>query len=411
MVAATTTRKNALGNFYPDLVNLRVMRAFTKKNGIKLEADETDAEQYALALTLHFREEEKDPDKFAQCETCHGESPDTCEACPFCGNTAPPVDEDAGDPTPQSAPVVKTAKTEETSTSEETTMAKTKSGKGDKKKTTSEKSEKKLAAGEKPSTALATTGSAAMSVKLLDEAVDRVIALKVAGAESFWKLGREILAINQDGLWKQRLDEKGKQRYASFEAFCTHELNISGTYAFQIMNVAREFTMEQIATMGRAKSILVWKAAPEDRKEIAEKAAAGATKREIAKEVQKSREKHKINERSERAKSGAKGAKKKAANKAAKEEKAAPEKITIAKIEGLNTVKLYAKPATLKNLNLDDCKRAEANKAVQEAIERIKPFGRFELANGVAMYLSVFVDKTGALAVKVNTQRESPVDG
>ena len=405
MVAATTTRKNTLGNFYPDLVNLRVMRAFTKKNGIKLEADETDAEQYALALTLHFREEEKDPDKFAQCETCHGESPETCEACPFCGNTAPPVEDES---TPQSAPV---AKSEETSTSEETTMATTKKTKSGDKKKSSEKTDKKLAAGEKPSTALATTGSTAMSVKLLDEAVDRVIALKVAGAESFWKLGREILTINMDGLWKQRLDEKGKQRYASFEAFCTHELNISGTYAFQIMNVAREFTMEQIATMGRAKSILVWKAAPEDRKEIAEKAAAGATKREIAKEVQKSREKHKINERSERAKSGAKGAKKKAANKAAKEEKAAPEKITIAKIEGLNTVKLYAKPATLKNLNLDDCKRAEANKAVAEAIERIKPFGRFELANGVAMYFSLFVDKGGALAVKVNTQRESPVDG
>lgn len=414
-MATAAQRKNVIGNFYVDRVDLKVMRTFVKKNKIKLDADETNAEQYAVALTQHFREAESDPDKFAQCETCHGESPEIYEACPFCGLEAgaEDVEEEEGDegevdgdaderddevevdepdeeePPPESSPAPKAKDEPRLVTKSEKAVAK-------------EKKAKKSAAAEKPSTALATTTSAAMSVKLLDDAIDRVYALKVAGAEAFWKLGHEILILNRDGLWKQRVSEDGTQRYASFEAFCTHELQMSGTYALDIMRTARDFTMAQIAAMGRKNATLVWKAAPEDRKQIAEKAAAGATTREIAKDVKASREKHKVVERgSVKAQAGAKGAKAQAEKKAAREEKAIPEKITVAKLEGMKTVKLYAKPASMKNLNFDDLKRAKAIKDV--------PYGKLDLANGVAMYFTLFVDKTGALAVKVNTQRESPI--
>lgn len=432
-----TGRRNALGDFVVAKVDSKVMRDFIRGFGIKLEIDDkSNAEQIALALTLHFRDVEKDKDAFCKCEVCFGEAPDSynavlLDACPFCGlesadsdeakaDTAeasedddPGVegeddnedddneiedddddeedadddgdDDDEEEPEVTAAPVVSTKSAAKPA--KETTMT-----------TTANHTNGK-------STALATTkGAGAKSAKALskytagdlDKAVAEVIELKTNAAQNVYDLGRKILEINERNLWKLRLDENGKARYSGFDAFVHHELKMSSTHAFNMIAWARQYTADDIAKMGHTKAAIIMKAPPEDRKALAEKAKSGASKRTIEKEVAKAKKKRNYEGATRQAKAGAKGAKKRS-------ESVAQDKITVAKIEGLKTVKLYAKPASLKNLDLDKCKRA---KSLTD-----EPFGRLELVNGVSMYISITKGKDGALIAKVNTQRESPVSG
>lgn len=386
------SKVNALGGFYPDKVEGKVMRAFVKEQKIKLagvDADTTD-EQLALSLTMHFRESLAEDD-MCKCERCGGEGPDDLEACPFCGLESATDDEEA-DEADEADDEEADAPEPEPSASNVVDVSTAKAKKA--------AAAKKDPAHKATSTALAKAEPTTMATKAtekdLDDAVEEVVQLKTNAAESYWELGKKVREINKRGLWKLRKTEDGKVRYSSFEAFCHHELHMTSGNAYQLMAAAGEFTKDDIQAMGHSKAALILKAAPEDRKALAEAAKKGASARTIREGVNKSKKERGYEGATEAAKRGSKGAVKTSAASAVKQDK-----ITIAKIEGTHVVKLYAKPASMKNLDLDACKRAKGIKDV--------PFGRMELANGVVMYVSIQVGRDGFLQAKMDTRRESTV--
>lgn len=397
-------RLNTLGRFYVDKVNEKVMREAVKAflaNEVMLDADST-AEQIAVTLTLHFREKIAAED-MCKCEVCGGEAPAEyggipLPACPFCGEESAPMDDEevaVNGAEVTSPETVLGADAEDTKTTKkkaakETAMA------------TSKKAAAKTTAKEKPSTGMVKAMSVGLvSNKELDARVEEIIALKSAAATSYWELGRRILEIYEKSLWKLRLNEEGKARYSSFDAFSHHELKMSPTNALGMISWAKQYSAEDIAQMGHTKAALIMKAPPQDRAALTEEAKKGASKKTIATKVAAAKKQRGYEGATAQAKAGGKGAKARAEKLASKKD-VAQDKITIAKIEGLRTLPLYAKPASLKNLNLKDCKRAKTLEAL--------PFGRLELINGVAMYISIVKGKDGFLSAKVDTRRESTID-
>jgi hypothetical protein len=380
-------KKNMIGDFWVEKIDADVILAFAKEHKIKLDADkDSTPEQLAVALTMHFRDTVKDPDAFAKCENCGGEAHEDFEICPFCGLEGVEASDD---------------EEEEPATEIEAVEVEAPKGKKTKK---SKKGDYTMGAAVKINTGSnkaltkAEKSGLAISEADLDTAVKHVIQLKSDASVSYWELGGAILEINEKGLWKLRLGENGKARYSGFDAFCHHELNMSVTNAFNMMACARDYTREDVAAMGKSKAVLILKAAPEDRKELQEKAKKGASFRDVEKGVKESKKKRSYTGATPAAKRGSKGGHARA-EKHEKNREVAQDKITIAKIEGIKTVKLYARPASLKNLDLDACKRAKTIKD--------QPFGRLELVNGVAMFISIVVGKDGSLAAKIDTRRES----
>jgi hypothetical protein len=400
-------RLNKIGNFYVNRISGDVMRKFIETEKIAIDdlLVMTD-EQIGVALTTHFQGTTKRED-MCKCDDCGGEAPDSVEACPFCGLVAEvyadgetATEEKAPE---ESTPVIEAEVVEDSDEPKSKKKAKTSS----KKKTSSKDKEETMASAEK-STAngagksgelVQVKGKGAAMSKLtekdLDQAVKDVIKLKTGAVTSVLELGHKILEINTKQLWKLRVDDEGKARYTGFDAFCHNELNLSPSYAYTLMNQAKDFSPEDIARLGRSKIALILKAPPEDRKAVQEKAEKGAPVRELSKEVKKLREEKGYSGESKKAKAGAKGGKAKA-KKAASSKKPAGDKITIASIEGRKTIKLYDKPATLRNLDLSQCKRATG---LQKT-----PFGVIELANEVTMYISIQKTDAGLVAV-VDTRR------
>lgn len=384
---------NAIGGYYPDKVDLKVIRGFAKANKIDIEKDAT-ADQAALALTMHFREGSKEDD-LCKCEVCGGESPDSLDRCPFCGLESTSDDAEVVEAPPESTESTALPDDEEDDEEEAKPVAKktTKAAKADKKAAKAEEAKE---------TALVKKTAAHVQLvateKDLNSAVHNIETYKSDATRYYWRWCNEILDINQRGLWKLRQGEDGEVRYTNFEAFCYHELGMSGQTAYNMMAVAREYAEEDLEALGKSKAVLLLKAAPEDRKALAEKAKQGASASELRKEVKKSKKARGYEGATERAKRGAKGAKGKIKRD---EERGAAQhdKITIAKIEGVKTIKAYARPATLKNLDLDACKRAKGLKDL--------PFGRLELVNGVVMYISAVIGKDGFISFKIDTRRES----
>ena len=403
-------RVNMIGNFIVDKVDLSVMKAYAEENDIKLEvSDDADAEQYAVALTQHFRNT-VGHDELAKCDTCGGEGPESDAVCAFCGVEVEEEEDDPGvegedeedeneieddeEEAPSPKVAAKPAKKDEVKMSD----AMTETTKPQKRSAANGKATNGKA---KTTTAMvkATTGGVQTATQL-DRAIEEIQLLKINAAKNYRALGLKLAELHDSNLWKLR-EEGGKVRYASFDAFVKAEIGFMPANASDMMKVAKNYTEAQIEAVGRRKLSYVVKAPPEDRAKILEAAKnPKVTSRQIADEVKKAKKKRGYKGETElsrkRSEAGLKGA--------AKKHAATPkDKITVASIEGTKNVKLYAKPATMKNLDLSTLKMAKTLGDV--------PFGRLELVNDVVMYFSVVKnEKTGGLVLKVTTLREHPIE-
>ncbi len=414
MVAASTSspksksnRTNSIGGFFVDKIDGDVMRAYLTTANIptdKVDSRIEDNEQLGVALSLYFREVTEESE-MCKCEPCGGEAPVSLEACPYCGLVASVDDE--------------TTSTEQLSAKVEAEEPKKTSKKKNKSDATTTPEETPKATKEtemtaatahvngkstKTSAALATTpkkGSKAIEVeseivytsKDLDKAVERVVRLKSMAATSYWALGNELRAINEQKLWKHRVNAAGKAKYTSFDQFSEQEVKISNTHAYNLIEIAKDYSEEDVREFGTSKLAIMLKAAPEDRPALKEKAKT-LGKRALAAEVQKAKkERGHGAKKSKQAEAASKGGKAKAA-KTAK----LTDKITIAKIEGRRTVKLFAKPDSIRNVDFSTLKRAKTLDA--------QPFGKLELTNEVTMLFSLVKTDAG-LELLINTRRDS----
>lgn len=255
----------------------------------------------------------------------------------------------------------------------------------------------------KKSTALATPKGGAIVARELDKAVKEVRTLiseyndsTLDAAETYWNMGKKLAEINAGALWKLRTGDDGKGLYKSFDTFVVKELGMSAQQAYAAIDVAKEYDSPKVLReIGPTKAANILKAAPVDRPALVEAAKGGATVREINQKVQESRKKHgSPKAHKPQAKAGAKGAAK--TNAAASTR---TEKVSVALFEGTKTVKLYAKPESLRNVDFSKLKRAKALGDV--------PFGRVEMANGLVQTIAIIKDqKTGELIAKIDTRRE-----
>ncbi len=419
-------RMNEIGGFWTGAIDAAVMRDFVKDEGLDgINLGDTP-EQVALALTLHFKSTTA-KSELCKCTECGGESPISLEACPFCGDAeaveddeedepdAAPVDDDGGEDAgalasapdsdadvgddeqdeavaevvaqPTSTPAPKAPKEKKKMELVHTNGASTN---GATKKAAASKALARATAASAPTVAKTS------STRELDKAVERIKKIKADGAVAYWTLGREVLEVNEKQLWKMRVNEDGKAAYKSFDQFVHHELNMSSSYAYSAIDVARHYkTVEEVRALGsKTKAMLVLKVPTEDRQAIIDNAENMSTQqiRDAAKE---SRAKHGSPKKDKpQSRAGAKGA------TSPKRESAASDKISVTSIVGSKTAKLHKRPDSMKGIDASAIAALPRAKKLTD-----QPFGAFEMANGDVQYFSI-LQKDGELVLKIETRRK-----
>lgn len=242
----------------------------------------------------------------------------------------------------------------------------------------------------------------------LDEAVRDVEKLKAAGSVTLYQLGKRLVDIQDNQLWKLRTDkdQKGKVgvRWKSFDAFCHDELGISPSNASSLSNVARNFSENDVKLFGTKKLGLILQAPAEERPRLKAEVEKGASKRAIETEVRKvNRERgDKVNAVATTNKGSqriSKGQAKATENRraTAKSKAKVTSQIAVAKIMGNETIKLIKRPARFGGDNSD---APRAKKLSDE------PYGTLQLASDVTMHFTVTSDASGSLVLKVKTVRD-----
>jgi hypothetical protein len=406
MVASVTSigsksGKDPIGKFLIDKIDGGVMRLWIKEHAggfpFKGYGEDATDRQLAVAIAMKFVDDAakaSEPVEMLECDVCEGYAPDSLEACPFCGSAGEEpglasVEEATHDEPPPTAAKPKAsakgAKKKKTkkdkppaeSVAEEKVIdmeAQAANG-----KSTNGKAAKKTAELVK----VAGTGPALASTKATEKTLDKLVAeaKKFQGEsfDSYVEFGKRILEIHDKRLWQLRVDEKGKAQYASFDAFVHHEFKVTPQYATALMKHAKEFTPEEQRVLGRSKMTLLLQAPPKDRAALKAETLANPkklTKKKLAARVKETREKAGYKgetPQAQRASLSAKGKK--------------PKVTAIANVEGKKTIKLYQRPPTIRNLSLDDLKRAKTLDA--------KPFGIIELANEMRIIVEVKKTESG----------------
>lgn len=119
----------------------------------------------------------------------------------------------------------------------------------------------------------------------LDAAVKRVHEALSAGAMSYWELGKALVDIFDDQLWKQRTDGTGRQKYPSWNVFLRDELHMSAPNAFSVMDAARHFSKKDFELIGHTKLSMMLRLPEERRTKLFEEAKAGKLSRARIKEI------------------------------------------------------------------------------------------------------------------------------
>lgn len=125
----------------------------------------------------------------------------------------------------------------------------------------------------------------------LNQSVERINRLKLDAAKNIWELGHEVKKNYDSELWKCRKTDKGQIAYRNWKQFCTGELGMSATHAYNLMNIAAAFTREQIASLGATKLGVALQLPEPMRSKLVEMAEKGATVRELQEAAPKKPEK------------------------------------------------------------------------------------------------------------------------
>ncbi len=360
--------------------------------GLEVAADDTN-KALAVRLGMHYTDTIKDKDLLAECDNCGGVSDASLDACPYCGaadgaseaataSTPPPA---APAPAPAAPAAATTSEPARPATKEDTTMGSaaakdTKKGKG------------KATAAAAPTAAVVPAAKGHLqsvaTEKDLNKAVAEVQRMKGDAAVSMHALGGKINDIYSNRLWTLRQDE-GKAKYKGFDAFCHEELGMTPQNAYALMDVAKHFTAEDVRKFGTTKLGLLLQAPKEEQERIKKDLVErGASKREVEAEVRKVK-KEKGHRRADR------DGKTRPSSGTGKSAKVRRENITVAKILGRTTIKLY-------QAKLDkDGKKVLATKISQ------LPYGELELENGVVEMFRVQEAPDGTLRLVVERKRQT----
>ncbi len=205
-------------------MSVGVMVAALKALKIKAPAQKNPP-ALAAALKTYFQANTPS-ERMSECSNCHGDSDIELKACPYCGDS-----EVSG----EGQEIVETTATD-------------------------------VVANE-------------VSTEELDTAVASFKQKKRHAEASIWELGVEVARIHDGELWKTRMLGPNPQ-YRTFKAFCGAELGISHTHAYNLIEVAKKFTREQVEQLGVAKLAIIVQLPP-DKQAEALKNADKASKRDL----------------------------------------------------------------------------------------------------------------------------------
>ena len=207
---------------------------------------------------------------------------------------------------------------------------------------------------------------------------------KVAGAVSLWRLGHGIGVIVDKKLWQQRKNGK-KQVYASFDAYCFKELGMTHGNAYELMDVAKRYTAEQVHAWGTTKCGLLLRAPDEAKPEIREAMDKGASVRQVRELVKGAREK-----------AGTIGKPRVTGRKAMPQPKTrrVSDKITVAMTKPTRVLQAFTR-ATMKS---------EDPKCAKRIVD--EPTAEMELTNRVKLRISASHDNKGNIVFRVTFKRD-----
>jgi len=391
--AKNNQRRNGISGVLVSKIDRAHLAGVLKDLNLDFDDDATD-EQLSIIAFNHFDSKTKADDK-CQCDACFGVSTVDLDACPYCGDSGEVQEEKAAPPAVVTAPatIEDPQKVLDAAPKDEPATASPKKGKRTM-ATTSETTTKKN--GKANGVNGASTAMVVHDAKELDAAVSEIRTLQSDGAVAMWRLGERIKHLYDKQLWKQRVEQpaKGapKQVYKSFDKFCHEELGMTPASAYSVMDVAAHFEEKQVAALGTSRLALVLQAPEPQQPKLLKKVEEGATWRELKQEVSAIKKKS-GHRRPPRA--GAKANRNTEAASKARTTTAAKQ-ITVAKLLGRETVKLYCKPTT-KKFEIDDLKPA---KKIGDA-----PYGRLELINGVLQEFFVQQGSDGSIKLIVHTSR------
>lgn len=326
-------------------------------------------------LATHFQKSGK---QLMECEgenACGGGSPLDFGACPYCGAEDGAEDDAASKRMGPRGPIGKTLAETLGSASAPNALVKVDQN------------------GTTPvvlPAAVITVTSSAMNEKVLDEAVAKIRVLKTQGTTVLYQLGIVIYGVYSTELWRQRGATEGKAAYKNFTQWVAAEVQIHQRTAFKMMQVAREFTEEQVTQYGNSILKVLLAAPKEDRQELLDKIDKGVVggKRGVEREVEKIRKRKGV-------KHVAGAGKTKRGEKGTRAARASKRKVvTVAFPAGRNSVELFARKL----------KKSDPDKRAKKLADR--PWGKLELQNGTAIYFAIVETAVGSLTLSVEARRE-----
>lgn len=274
------------------VVDAEKVREMCAKHSVQVAADAPLAERVAALEAWYVANTPKN--RIADCSTCGGESDVQEPCCPYCGD---------GDTAPAPAPVLPSGTSGKLASAPESAPAPASTPKAAPKPAPAP-----VAPASPPSEPAADMPpvlpnglvrlvpgmarplppppppeviEAPPTLDDLNAAVARAAAYRKDTAQSIWELGRELGDIYDRSLWRLRVSEDGAERYKSWGQFCEAELGLSHGYSLRLIDVAREFTRDDVAAVGSTKLMVTLSVTKEHRPALLEQAKAGASVRDL----------------------------------------------------------------------------------------------------------------------------------
>lgn len=269
-------------------VNHEVVRGYLEKFGLP-----TTGGDYQCVARLHDAMQLCKALKLGSCSSCRGKSHVDLSCCPFCGDGA--VDESvvaardgAVDETEpkviaelKSLLEAKAAKDDATKAKDERTTKEVAAsaapgaqplvavppGTGVRSRRAQKKADQlTIPAGDAPSNVPAVAATAAD----LDNSVKEFNRLFGTAAEAIYDAALVIFDVFERRLWMQRRGDNDQPLYTTFAQWVTAELTITYQYAYELTNLPKFFTREQVRQIGATKLTLSLRITEEERRKLIE---------------------------------------------------------------------------------------------------------------------------------------------
>lgn len=238
----------------------------------ELPAGGSEAQKVARLATWYQTNTPKN--RIADCGTCGGESDVEEPACPFCGDGE--VEDVAPEPVVPAGVSGKAAAVVERAPEPAPALpARALNGQ-------SLVKVEKGATRVTPAPAPVEYVQPAITEEALDAEVAAVRVLMASAADRLWELGWKLKNLFDTTLWTARKADDGvATRYRSWGQFCEAEFGISHGYSLKLMDVAREFTREQVKQIGASKLYITLQVPKGEARDRLLGMAPGASRKEL----------------------------------------------------------------------------------------------------------------------------------